>query len=398
MLLLSAAPRSLTRRRPGSRPRTGGGPHLEALEDRSLLALVTLSGAGVGLQPAVVSGSVLPVANGGVALTNLLPVTLPVPVLPNIPLPPVGLGTLLGSNNPTPTAPAPQGASAGGTALASLGPAGGSVALPTDLTRAVAASSTPRPAAPVVPAQAAGAPRSNVVPDPTLSATVTYLLASPGALTGVRFGTFTSSGAGSAWAGEPTPATADPGRTGDLRPEPGPGAAPVSASAGLGDELLEAFVPAPPEPDLLPEQEPIGNDLALALLTGGRPDLLPQQGSEVSPVATLLPGDGAYEGGTLRTRAGADEGGLSGLLIGPMHHQGAGPARTDALASLSVQATPAGDPARPGDRRLRAILVGGTVVLGLVMRAAWEWSRRRAEPGPEAPRGGRPAADTLPSG
>src|SRR5262249_25589485 len=155
-----------------------------------------------------------------------------------------------------------------------------------------------------------------------------------------------SSGAGSAWAGGPTPATADPGRTGDWRPEAGGGTAAASASAGFGDELLEAFFPAPPEPDLLPEQESLGNDLAAALLTGGPPppDRLPQQGSEVSPVAALRPGDGADMGRPRRTGAGADDEGLSGLLIGPVIQGGAGPAGSNWLAPLSVQPTSADDP------------------------------------------------------
>jgi hypothetical protein len=444
------------------------------LEDRSLPALLTLTGAGITLQPTALIGSVLsvlPVLNGGtpvttpgVTLTNPLPVTspvvnsglpitiagvtptnplpatlpvvnsvlpvnvsgvtpmnpvpvapggtpvtppvvtptnpkpvtLPAPVPTNIPQPSPGPVTLPVSSSPTP--PASQGPTTGGTAVANPTPAVGGPTLPTDLTRTAAVSGTLRPPAPVVAAGAVEAPRNEVAATPTLSVTATYLLAPPGALAGVLFGAFTSSGAGSAGAGGAAPAAADPGRTGDLRPEAGAGAAAASASAGFGDELLEAFFPAPPEPDLLPEHESLGNDLAAALLTGGtpRPDLLPQQGSQVSPVATLLPGDGADRGRPRRTGAGAADEGLSGLLIGPVLQGGAGPAGSNWLAPLSAQPTSADGPAAPGDRRLRAVLMGGTVVMGLAVQAARERGRRRAEAEPETPRGGRPAGDLLP--
>jgi len=86
------------------------------------------------------------------------------------------------------------------------------------------------------------------------------------------------------------------------------------------DELVQAFFSRSHDLDLLFEKDILtGSDIAGALLTGGKPraDLLPQKGSQVAPVATLL----SREGDDLAVSATSgdeEKGVLTELLISPI--------------------------------------------------------------------------------
>jgi hypothetical protein len=92
-----------------------------------------------------------------------------------------------------------------------------------------------------------------------------------------------------------------------------------------------------PELDPPPMEEMLsGSDIAGALLTGSRPraDVLPQKGSSVASVATLLADDGeAAGGGQARTEEGAD---LQPYLIDPVAPPAEDPAVPPAVRPLAV--------------------------------------------------------------
>jgi hypothetical protein len=96
-------------------------------------------------------------------------------------------------------------------------------------------------------------------------------------------------------------------------------AAGFDGLTSLGDDVLEAFalrlpdIGMPSEDDLLSPNELVAN-----LLVGGRAraDILPQRGSQLAPVATLLTGDSADEGPVASGNEG--ERGLPDLMMGPL--------------------------------------------------------------------------------
>jgi hypothetical protein len=140
--------------------------------------------------------------------------------------------------------------------------------------------------------------------------------------------------------------------------------------SGLDEGLLEGFLAAPPQTDLFADREPLlSSDLAASLLTGAapRPDLLPQEGSQVAPAATLLPAGAEQPGGSDGAAQGAP---LSELFIDPTV---IGPA-PGALTAPAGEA--AGGAALPA-AGLHHLLLAGATVAGLAVRAVRQRIRRR---------------------
>jgi hypothetical protein len=158
------------------------------------------------------------------------------------------------------------------------------------------------------------------------------------------------------------------------------------------DDLFAALAARAPEFDLPSEQESLStSDIAAALLVGARPraDILPQRGSPVAGVATLL--GGADEGTPPAATAGEEA--LKDLLMSPAASSplpdAAGPA-----AAEEVPAVGAGDrPPGIGLRLTRLVPLGVAGCLGLVAAGtryrAW---RPRPRPLSGLPRPGESGA------
>jgi hypothetical protein len=145
----------------------------------------------------------------------------------------------------------------------------------------------------------------------------------------------------------------------------------VVASAGEGSPLLALDDDGPGlqavlEVELPPEDRTSPSDLASSLLTGSRPrvQVLPQQGSSVASVATLLTEEGDDIGGTAGPAAEEDPAELKGLFIGPV--------------PMPARETAPKDDATP----LRPMLVVGGALLTLPDRRR---RRARGAAGPTVP-------------
>jgi hypothetical protein len=87
--------------------------------------------------------------------------------------------------------------------------------------------------------------------------------------------------------------------------------------SGIGEEDQETMLDLPVQLNMTSDDEAFStSDIAAALLVGVRPKLLPQKGSQVAPVATLLTDDSGEE---MRTITATDEENpLKDSLINPL--------------------------------------------------------------------------------
>jgi hypothetical protein len=122
---------------------------------------------------------------------------------------------------------------------------------------------------------------------------------------------------------------------------------PANEIGSGDDELVDVILSRPHDLELLFEKDVLtGSDIAGALLTGGKPraDLLPQKGSHVAPVATLLSGEGD-DLAVSPTATDEEKAVLMELLINPMRKS------IHPLSGISTHSVGHGPRANSGDER-----------------------------------------------
>jgi hypothetical protein len=197
--------------------------------------------------------------------------------------------------------------------------------------------------------------------------------------------------------GAGTPPAGAVGTPGAARPAAAPPAPPAAAGSATpegakplppdeaGDDLFAALVARAPEFDLRSEQESLSaSDIAAALLVGARAraDILPQRGSPVAVVATLLGGD---DEGTPPAAAAGEEV-LKDLLMSPASGGPPPEAAGPTPGPEEVPGVGADEPPPGTGRRLVRLVVA--VVAGCLGVAAG--TRYRTWPGRRRPTVGLP--------